>query len=92
MRGVEIQADVLLKATKVDGVYSADPKQETNAELYTSITLSDALHKKLAVMDATALALARDHHLAMLIFNLFNHGNIARAVAGEAVGTEVKPV
>lgn len=91
LRAVEIGAEVLLKATKVDGVYSADPRQESSAELYKTISLSDALHRKLAVMDATALALARDHHLPMIIFKLSSHGNIARAVAGEMVGTQVEP-
>jgi uridylate kinase len=91
LRAVEIGADVLLKATKVAGVYSSDPQKEPTAELFKTISLSDALHRKLAVMDATALALARDHHLSMIIFNLFEPGNIARAVTGEAIGTQVEP-
>lgn len=91
LRAVEIEAEVLLKATKVDGIYSADPHKVPTAEFFKSITLSEALNKKLAVMDATALALARDHHLPMIIFNLLSGGNIARAVQGENIGTQVEP-
>lgn len=91
LRAVEIGAEAVLKATKVDGVYSADPSVDAEATRFEAISLSDALHKNLAVMDATALALARDHTMPMLVFNLFEPGNIARAVRGEKIGTRVEP-
>ena len=91
LRAIEIGAEAVLKATKVDGVYTADPKIDPQAERFTTVTISEALNRKLAVMDATALAMARDHALPMTIFHLFTEGNIARVVLGERVGTEVEP-
>jgi len=89
LRALEINADVILKATKVDGVYSADPMIEKDAERYSTIRYMDVLKKGLKVMDSTAIALCKDHNLPIIVFNLFDKGNIKRAVLGHEVGTTV---
>lgn len=89
LRALEINADVILKATKVDGVYSADPMIEKDAERYSTISYMDVLKKGLKVMDSTAIALCKDHNLPIIVFNLFDKGNIKRAVLGHEVGTTV---
>jgi uridylate kinase len=91
LRATEIGADVLLKATKVDGIYSADPKKDKNATLYHEITYEHVLRDKLAVMDLTAITLAMERKIPLVVFNLKVPGNIARVVRGERVGTKINP-
>ena len=89
LRGAEIGAEIVLKATKVDGVYSADPKKDPLATRYTSITFDEAMGKNLEVMDATAFALCRDQKLPLKVFSIFKHGALKRVVQGEDEGTLV---
>ncbi len=86
---LEIKAEVVLMAKAVDGVYSADPRENPDATLYQEITHREALEKELKVADATAFSLCMDNKMPMLVFNLLEEGNIARAVAGERIGTLV---
>jgi uridylate kinase len=87
LRAVEIKADILLKATKVDGVYDSDPVKNANAVKYEKISYTEVLTKNLKVMDATAISLCRDNGLPLKVFNLQKSGNIKRVICGEAVGT-----
>jgi uridylate kinase len=87
LRGIEIEADVVLKATKVDGVYSADPVANPDAELYDRLTYNDVLEKELRVMDLAAFTLARDHQMPIRVFNMNKPGALRRIVMGEAEGT-----
>lgn len=87
LRGVEIQADVVLKGTKVDGVYSADPMKDPNAEFYPELDYSDVLQKELKVMDLTAFSLARDHNLPIRVYNMGKPDVLKRVVQGEPEGT-----
>ena len=89
LRAMEINAEVLLKATKVDGIYDKDPKKFKDARRYETVTFTDALKQDLHVMDATAFALCRDNELGIIVFDLTNRGNIQRVVCGEHVGTTV---
>ena len=89
LRASEINADIMLKATKVDGVYDDDPYKNPNAKMYETINYDDAINKKLAVMDATALVLCRDNDIPLRVFNLFNEGDLTRIIQGEIVGTVV---
>jgi uridylate kinase len=89
LRAMEINAEVLLKATKVDGIYDKDPKKFKDAKRYETVTFTDALKQDLHVMDATAFALCRDNELGIIVFDLTNRGNIQRVVCGEHVGTTV---
>lgn len=89
LRALEIKAEVILKATKVDGVYTADPLTETGARKFRSITYMNVLKRNLKVMDATAISLCKDNNLPIIVFNLSRRDNIKRAVLGEAVGTKV---
>jgi uridylate kinase len=89
LRGSEIGAEVVLKATKVDGVYSADPKKHPDAVRYSSISFDDALARNLQIMDATAFALCRDQGLPIRVFNISRPGALKRAVSGEDEGTLV---
>src|SRR3954468_10664547 len=91
LRATEIQADVLLKATKVDGVYSADPKKDPSAKLFTKITFQQVHQQQLRVMDLTAITLCMERKIPLVVFNLKTQGNIARVVRGEAVGTKINP-
>ncbi len=88
-RALELDADVVLKATRVDGVYSDDPEKNPHAVLYESLTYDDVMEKKLKVMDATAIALCREHNKPILVFNFKQKGNIVRAVTGERIGTRI---
>ena len=90
LRGIEIEADVLIKATKVDGIYSDDPVKNPDAEFYPLISFDDAIDKRLNVMDATALVLCRDHKLPLRVVNIFDKGAVKRLVYGENVGTLVE--
>lgn len=89
LRAVEINADALLKATNVDGVYDKDPKTDDGAKLLSHLTYLDVLSRGLRVMDATAISLSMDHGLPILVFNVNVHGNIVRAAMGEPIGTLV---
>ena len=89
LRAIEIGADVILKATKVDGVYSSDPKLNPRAKKFDKLRYMDVLKKKLQVMDATAISLCMDHNLPIIVFNLARTGNIKRVVLGEHIGTQV---
>jgi uridylate kinase len=90
LRALEIKADIILKATKVDGVYSADPVLDATAELFSAITYRQVLEKELKVMDASAISLCMDNNLPISVFNMREEGNIRRVVLGEAgVGTKV---
>jgi uridylate kinase len=89
LRAVEIRADIILKATKVDGVFDRDPVQYPDAVMYEKISYTDVLTKDLKVMDATAISLCRDNALPLVIFNLQKTGNIKRVICGERVGTVV---
>lgn len=89
LRAVELGADVLLKATKVDGIYSADPKKDPNAVRYDRITFEDAVEKKLGVMDLTALTMCMEHRLPVQVFDFLTEGNIRRVIGGECLGTLV---
>ena len=89
LRGAEIGAEVVLKATKVDGVYSADPKKDPSASLYSTISFDEAMAKNLGIMDATAFALCRDQKLPVRVFSIFKHGALRRVVMGEQEGTLV---
>ena len=89
LRAVEIEADVIMKATMVDGVYDSDPKKSPNAKKYDSISFQDVLAKNLGVMDSTASALCNDNDLPVLVFSIEDPENIYRAVCGENVGTVV---
>ncbi len=89
LRGSEMGVEVVLKATKVDGVYSADPKLDPQAQRYASITFDDALARNLRIMDATAFALCRDQRLPIRVFNINKPGALRRVVAGEDEGTLV---
>ena len=91
LRASEIGADSLLKGTQVNGVYDRDPKKFHNAKFFKKISITDAMNKHLAVMDATALVLCRENNLAIRVFNLHKTGNIAKAVRGGDVGTLVSP-
>ena len=86
-RALELDADVLLKATRVDGVYTADPEKDASAELYQQLSFEEVTDKKLKVMDATAIAFCAEHDKPILVFNFKKDGNIVRAVRGETVGT-----
>jgi len=89
LRGQEIHAEVLLKATKVEGLYTADPNTDAAAELIEKTTYMTVLEKQLKVMDMTAISLAMDNNLPLVVFNLKNRGNIRQVVCGEAVGTRI---
>lgn len=90
LRAMEISADAILKATKVDGVYSADPLKVRNAKKFGRLKYIDVLKKGLKVMDATAVSLCMDNKLPIVVFNLNKEGNIRRVVLGEKIGTIVK--
>lgn len=89
LRAAEIGAEVLLKATKVDGVYDSDPKKNPQAVKYDSLSYMDVLKRELSVMDSTAISLCKDTGLPIIVFNLNRPGNIERVVRGEAIGTYV---
>jgi uridylate kinase len=89
LRALEIKADVILKATKVDGVYSADPLKVKNAKKFSAIKYLDVIKKGLKVMDTTAISLCKDNKLPIIVFNLKKKGNIKKAVLGDDVGTQI---
>lgn len=87
LRGIEIDADIVLKATKVDGVYSADPKKDKTATRYDRLTYDEVLEKQLGVMDLTAICLARDHNMPLRVFAMEKTGALRNAVVGDDEGT-----
>ena len=89
LRATEINADLMLKATKVDGVYDADPATNSNAKLYKQLTYDQVLGDRLSVMDATAIVMCRDNKIPLRVFNMFNQGDLKRIALGEDVGTSV---
>ena len=89
LRGLEIHADVVAKATSVDGVYDKDPRKHTDAVRFDSIGYSEMLSRDLRVMDASAVAMCRDNKLSIIVFNLTVHGNIMRMAMGEGIGTVI---
>jgi uridylate kinase len=92
LRAIEIGAEIFMKATKVEGVYPTDPKDDPSANKYDRITYTEVLQRNLRVMDATAISLAREQNMKIVIFNLRNKGNIKRVVLGESVGTVVEGI
>lgn len=90
-RGLELDANIVLKATRVDGVYSDDPEKNPHAVLYRNLDYDTVIEQKLKVMDSTAIAQCRTHNLPILVFNFKKEGNIIRAVRGEKVGTYIGP-
>jgi uridylate kinase len=89
LRAMEIKADVILKATKVDGVYDADPIKVTTAKMYAEISYMDVLTQGLAVMDSTAITLCKDNSVPIIVFNMNTKGNIRRVIEGEKIGSMV---
>ncbi|HNY50715.1 MAG TPA: UMP kinase [Smithella sp.] len=89
LRAMEIRADIIMKATKVDGVYDADPIKDKKAVMFNKISYIDVLTKNLKVMDATAITLCRDNLLPIIVFNLQKKGNIRKAICGQKIGTYV---
>jgi uridylate kinase len=90
LRAMEIGAEVILKATKVDGVYSADPKTRPDAVRFDELTYIDVLNRGLGVMDSTAISLCMDHRMPIVVFNLLEPGNIRKIVLGASIGTIVR--
>lgn len=90
LRALEVSADVLIKGTKVDGVYDSDPKKNPDAKKFDELTYIEVLNRGLQVMDSTAISLAMDNKLPILVVNMQNDGNIERALMGESVGTIVR--
>jgi uridylate kinase len=87
LRAMEIDADVLIKATKVDGVYDSDPQTNPDAKLFDHLTYIDAINRRLEVMDSTAVSLCMDNNLPLLVLNLWNPEDLQKALRGEQVGT-----
>jgi uridylate kinase len=90
LRAIQIKADVIIKATSVDGVYSADPKRDPDATRYTEISYRDVMVDELGVMDQTAITLCKENKLPIIVLNIHRHGEVARALLGERVGTIVQ--
>ena len=90
LRAAEIQADVILKATKVDGVYDRDPVGHPGAKMFSKVRYMDVLRKRLKIMDSTAISLCMDNNIPILVFNVAKKGNIERAILGKRVGTVVE--
>ena len=89
LRAIELEADILLKATKVDGVYSCDPMTNDSATKYENLSFSNAINEKIGVMDLTALSMCMEHDLPIIVFNFKTNGNICKVVNGEQIGTLV---
>ena len=89
-KALELEADILMKATRVDGVYSADPKKDPTARKYDEISYRDVMLQELAVMDQTAITLCKENSLPLIVLNIHTHNAVASAVRGERVGTLVQ--
>ena len=90
LRAIQIHADVIIKATSVDGVYTADPKRDPDATRYTSISYRDVMVNELGVMDQTAITLCKENNMPIIVLNIHRHGEVAKALRGERVGTIVQ--
>ena len=90
LRGIEIEADVMLKGTRVDGVYTADPEKDPTAQKFDEITFEEVIDRRLKVMDQTAFCLCRENKLSLIVFDMDTEGNLERVLAGEKFGTLVK--
>ena len=90
LRGLEIRAEIIAKATSVDGVYDKDPKKHSDAVKYTEVSYTEVLSKALGVMDASAVAMCRDNHMPIMVFDLNGAGNIMRMAMGESIGTIIR--
>lgn len=90
LRAMEMHADIILKGTKVDGVYDADPKKNPNAKRFAELTYLDVLQKGLQVMDSTAISMCMDNKMPIIVFDMFKKGNFQRVVSGEDIGTVVR--
>jgi uridylate kinase len=90
LRAAELDADLLIKATKVDGVYSDDPKKNPDAKLFKKISYDDLINKNLRILDHSAVSLSRDNNIPIIVLNIFKKGNMAKAICGEQVGTLIR--
>ncbi|MGW8315674.1 MAG: UMP kinase [Bacteroidales bacterium] len=90
LRAVEMEADVMLKGTRVDGVYSSDPEKNPEAERYDELTFNDALKKELRILDLTAFTMCKENELPIIVFNMNEKGNLKKLISGEKVGTLIK--
>ena len=90
VRAIEIQADLLLKATKVDGIYDSDPMKNAHAKRYDSLNYDEAISRELGVMDLTAMVLCRENKMPLGVFNMFDQGALAAIIAGESIGTKIE--
>lgn len=90
LRASEINAEVVLKATKVDGVYTADPKKDANAVKFDTVTYLDVLNRNLKVMDSTAISMCMDNKIPIIVFDLYGKGNLKKIISGEKIGTIVE--
>jgi len=90
LRAVEIEAEVMIKGTRVDGVYSSDPEKDPDAEKYDSITFDEALEKNLRILDQTAFAMCKENELPVIVFNMNEKGNLKKLISGQKIGTFVK--
>ncbi|MBR5853917.1 MAG: UMP kinase [Alistipes sp.] len=89
LRGIEIEADVMFKGTRVDGIYTADPEKDPTATKFDTITFDEVLARRLKIMDQTAFTLCRENHLSLIVFDMDTQGNLLKVVAGENIGTVV---
>ena len=89
LRAIEIEADVILKGTRVDGIYNADPEKDLTAVKFDHITFDDVLRKGLKVMDTTAFTLSQENKLPIIVFDMNKKGNLLKVVSGENIGTKV---
>jgi uridylate kinase len=89
LRGIQMKANVIIKATNVDGVYTADPRKDPDATLHETISYRDVMLEELGVMDQTAITLCKENNLPIIVLNIHRHGDVARAIRGERVGTLV---
>jgi uridylate kinase len=90
LRAAELDVDLLIKATKVDGVYSDDPEKNPDAKLFEKISYDDLINKNLRILDHSAVSLSRDNNIPIIVLNIFKKGNMAKAICGEQVGTLIR--
>jgi uridylate kinase len=90
LRAVEIEADVMLKGTRVDGVFTADPEKDPDAEKYDTLSFDEALKKQLRILDLTAFTMCKENELPIIVFNMNEKGNLKKLISGEKIGTFIK--
>ena len=90
LRAVELECDIIFKGTKVNGIYSADPKKDPNAVFYPTITFGEVFAKNLNVMDMTAFTMCQENNMPIVVYNSYENGNLKRLMGGEKIGTIVK--